>query len=88
MADNNNSLYENSEYPSRRQAPGRECRQKKDKRKRGGIGRVVGFFFKLLGTLILIGLCTGALLCCFAAVYINEVIVPIADLSPDDFPMG
>ena len=35
-------------------------------RKRGGIGRVVGFFFKLLGTLILIGLCTGALLCCFA----------------------
>ena len=88
VADNNNSLYENSEYPSRRQAPGRECRQKKDKRKRGGIGRVVGFFFKLLGTLILIGLCTGALLCCFAAVYINEVIVPIADLSPDDFPMG
>ena len=88
VADNNNSLYENSEYPSRRQAPGRERRQKKDKRKRGGIGRVVGFFFKLLGTLILIGLCTGALLCCFAAVYINEVIVPIADLSPDDFPMG
>ncbi len=30
----------------------------------------------------------GRLLCCFAAVYINEVIVPIADLSPDAFPMG
>jgi len=45
----------------------------------------VGVVFKVLGTLLLVGLCTGALLCCFAAVYINEVIVPLADLSLDDF---
>ena len=44
--------------------------------------------WKVLGTLLLVGLCTGALLCCFAAVYINKVIVPIADLSMDDFSYG
>ena len=46
---------------------------------------VTGWIFKLAGTLILIGMCTGVLLGCFAAVYINEVIIPIADVSPDDF---
>ncbi len=93
------SLYENSDYPSRRQAPSRRAssggsrqapdapKKRRRKKKKGGItvGRVVGWVFKTIGTLILIGLCTGALLACFAAVYINEVIVPIADLSPDDF---
>ena len=76
---NNNSLNENSDYPSRRQAPrGSGGAQKRRRKKKGGItaGRVIGMFFKVLGTLILIGLCTGALLCCFAVVYINEVIVP------------
>ena len=59
------------------------------KKKRGiTVGRVIGIFFKVLGTLILIGLCTGALLACFATVYINEVIVPKAKLYLDDFPLG
>ncbi len=95
------SLYENSDYPSRRQAPGparspsggsRQSggtpQRRRHRRKRNPVLRGVGIFFKVLGTLILIGLCTGSLLACFAAVYINEVIVPIADLSPDDFPLG
>lgn len=100
MSDYNehSSLYENSDYPSRRQAPSRRASsggsrqapnapKKRRRKKKGGVtvGRVIGWFFKALGTLILIGLCTGALVACFAAVYINEVIVPIADLSPDDF---
>ena len=98
MSDYNdhNSLYENSDYPSRRQAPGGERRSSRDagtrkhrrKRRRNPVLVGLGIFFKVLGTLILIGLCTGALMCCFAAVYINEVIVPIADLSLDDFPLG
>ena len=95
------SLYDDSDYPSRRQPPSRERqsggssgggggapRKRRKKKKRGGVGRVIGAFFKVLGTLILIGLCTGALMACFAAVYINEVIVPQADLSMDDFPLG
>lgn len=99
-----NSLYENSDYPSRRQAPGparpsggsRQApssgsgapRTRRRRRKRNPVLRGIGIFFKVLGTLMLIGLCTGALLACFAAVYINEVIVPIADLSLDDFTLG
>ncbi|MEY8404595.1 transglycosylase domain-containing protein [Oscillospiraceae bacterium 44-34] len=91
------SLYENSDYPSRRQAPdsshasggGKQpARKRKRRRKRNPVLRGIGIFFKVLGTLILIGLCTGALLACFAAVYINEVIVPQADLSFDDFTLG
>ncbi|MEY8231325.1 transglycosylase domain-containing protein [Oscillospiraceae bacterium 50-16] len=85
-----NSLYENSQYPSRRQPgePAGSRRPRKKKRRRRPVRRAIGIFFKVLGTLILVGLCTGTLLVCFAAVYINEVIVPIADLSMDDFPLG
>ena len=85
--NNHNSLYENSEYPSRRQAPRRSERsgRSRKKRRRGG---VAGSIFKVLGTLLLIGLCTGTILCCFAAVYIKTVIFPIADLSLDDFVLG
>ena len=88
-----NSLYENSDYPSRRQAPraseqGGTPQKRRRRRRRGGVRRGIGIFFKVLGTLILVGLCTGALICCFAAVYINEVIVPQADLNPDDFTRG
>ena len=90
----NNSLYENSDYPSRRQAPrhssgGRQAPRKRRRvKKRNPVLHGLAIFFKVLGTLILIGLCTGALVACFAAVYINEVIVPQADLSMDDFPLG
>ena len=85
MSDQNNSLYENSEYPSRRQAP-EEPRPRRPRRKRRR--SIVGTFFKALGTLILVGLCTGALLACFAAVYMVQVIVPLADLSLDEFELG
>ena len=101
MSEHNeyNSIYENSDYPSRRQPTGREGQpashrqsgsgRRPRKKKRGiTVGRVIGIFFKVLGTLILIGLCTGALLACFATVYINEVIVPKAKLYLDDFPLG
>ena len=94
--NNHNSIYENSDYPSRRQAPSRERqpdgsgapRKRKRKRRRPPIWAAIVILFKVLGTFLLIGLCTGALLACFAAVYINEVIVPQADLSMDDFPLG
>ena len=86
MSDQNNSLYENSEYPSRRHAPGQEPRSRRPRKKprRDAAGTV----FKVLGTLLLVGLCTGAILCCFAAVYIKTVIVPQADLNLEDFILG
>ena len=78
-----NSLYENSDYPSRRQAPSRPSRSggsrqaggsgqssgsKRRRRRKGGPGRVAGMLFKVLGTLFLVGLCTGALVACFAEI--------------------
>ena len=82
MSDqNNNSLYENSEYPSRRQAP-RQRRPRKKHRRTGAIA------LKVVGTLFLVGLCTSAILCCFAAWYIRTVILPQSDLSLDDFQLG
>ena len=86
---NQSSLYENSEYPSRRR-PTRQSQSQRQRRPqrghgRGGTGRKV---LKVLGTLFLVGLCTGAILCCFAAVYIQTVIIPIADMSLDDYPIG
>ena len=62
------SLYENSDYPSRRQAPdsshasggGKQpARKRKRRRKRNPVLRGIGIFFKVLGTLLLIGLITG-----------------------------
>ena len=89
--NHNSSLYENSEYPSRRRAPRQTERQgegkKRPRKKRRG-GSAASTVFKVLGTLLLVGLCTGAILCCFTAVYIKTVISPIADLSTDDFQMG
>ena len=92
MSENNHnhpSLYDDSDYPSRRQPTGRpeegERPPRRPRRKRRRAGNTA---LKVLGTLLLVGLCTGALLCCFAAVYINRVIVPLADLSLDDFAYG
>ncbi len=82
-----NSLYDNSEYPSRRQPSGQGERRPRRSRKRRK-GNILRTILKVLGTLALIGLCTSAILCCFAAVYIKAVIFPIADLSADDFTLG
>ena len=84
MSDQNNSLYENSNYPSRRQPTQSSAPKRKKKRRRNPFVT----FLKFLGTLFLIGLCTGAILCCFGATYIKNVIVPLADLSLDDFVLG
>ena len=86
MSDMNHaSLYDNSEYPSRRQEPAPENIKRKRKRKRR---HPVLAFFKFLLTLLLIGICTGVILCCFGAMYIKSVIIPEADVSLDDYVLG
>ncbi len=85
MSDmNHSSLYDNSEYPSRRQEPETAPRPRKPKKRR----HPVAAFFKVLVTLLLIGLCTSVILCCFGAMYIKSVIIPEADLSLDDYVLG
>ena len=87
MSEQDKSLYENSEYPSRRKAPAghQQPPHHNRKKRRGGRGAMA---LKVIGTLLLIGLCTGAIMCCFLAVYIKTVIVPNAELSLDDFALG
>ena len=86
MSDmNHSSLYDNSEYPPRRQQsqPPKQVRRKRKRRFRPFLA-----LFKLLITLLLTGLCTAAILCCFGAMYIKSVIIPEADLSLDDYVLG
>ena len=86
MSDmNHSSLYDNSNYPSRRHEPEQEKVKRKRKRKRR---HPILAFFKVLMTLMLVGICTGMILCCFGAMYIKSVIIPEADLSLDDYVLG
>ncbi|NCE63252.1 transglycosylase [Pseudoflavonifractor sp. 524-17] len=57
----------------------------KKRKKKGGIGRVIAGFFKILGTLILIGIVTCAFLACFAVDYIKEVILPDAHVEAQSY---
>ena len=80
--EQNSRLYnENNDYGERDYAPRKSGKKKKRKETGGHVGRRI---LQVLGTLLLVGLCTGAILCCFAAVYIKTVIIPEAgavDLS-------
>ena len=80
--EQNSRLYnENNDYGERDYAPRKPGKKKKRKESGGHVGRRI---LQVLGTLLLVGLCTGAIVCCFAAVYIKTVIIPEAgavDLS-------
>lgn len=72
--EQNSRLYnENNDYGERDYAPRKSGKKKKRKESGGHVGRRI---LQVLGTLLLVGLCTGAILCCFAAVYIKTVIIP------------
>lgn len=51
------------------------------RRRRNPVLAITAGFFKVLGTLLLIGLITGVILACFAATYIKTVIMPQAPLE-------
>ena len=71
-------MSESNLYNDKHEYEDQERQPRRRRKKRGGIG---GTFLKILGTLLLIGICTGAMLCCFAAVYIKTVILPEAALD-------
>jgi len=59
-------------------------RPKKRRRSRGNVPAAV---LKVLGTILLIGITTGAILACFAAIYIQTVIMPETKLNLGDFSL-
>ena len=72
MAEQNSSRPANSPSP----------RKKRKKTK-----RIAGRIFKVIATLLLICIITGSFLACFAAVYIQQVIIPQVEFDMADFPM-
>lgn len=62
----------------------RPNRKRKNRRAR----RIVGRIFKTIVTLFLIGVITCSFLACFAAVYINQVILPQVSFDIADYPMN
>ena len=58
---------------SNRPAP----KKRRKKRRSPAVSLILGFF-KALGTVILVGLCTGAILACYAVVYVQTIIIPQA----------
>ncbi len=72
--EQNSRLYnENNDYGERDYAPASPEKRRSGRESGGHVGRRI---LQVLGTLLLVGLCTGAILCCFAAVYIKTVIIP------------
>ena len=63
--------------PSANQQPSRS----RKRRRRSPVLTVIATLFKILGTLLLIGVVTGVILVCFAATYIRTVIIPQAPLE-------
>ena len=81
MSEHHDSIYENTQYPPREH----QERPRRRKRRSSPAAAVL----KVLGTLLLVGLVTGAFLCCFGAVYIKTVIIPIAqEFTMNDFDVG
>ena len=81
MSEHHDSIYENTQYP-----PREHQERPRRRRRRSSPATAV---LKVLGTLLLVGLVTGALLCCFGAVYIKTVIIPVAqEFTMNDFDVG
>ena len=75
----------NSQQPRRSAAPQEGTGQRRRKKRRHG--HPVATAAKVVGTLLLVFITTGAILACFAAVYISTVIVPQANLDLYDLSM-
>lgn len=63
----------------------REQQPRRRRKKRHSRGKLA---LQVLGTLLLVALTTGALLACFAAVYVKTVIMPLTPLDLDNFHAG
>lgn len=63
------------------------CSENRPQKRRRTQRSVLTIVMKVLGTVILIGIITGAIMACFAAVYIKTVIMPEARLELTDFSL-
>ena len=78
MSEQSNLYNQNHEYEEPQRRP-RSSRRKR--RRKNPVLSFLGGFFKLLGTLLLISVATGSILCCFGMTYIQTVIIPQSKLD-------
>lgn len=70
----------------RRQPAPRPSQQKAHGRRRGG--SVIGKVFGVLGTLVLIGICTAAMIAGIFMTYVNKTLAPTLQVNADDYTMN
>ena len=77
-----------------RQSDGREAPSTKKRRRRRRpliltiLGTVLVRLMQIIGTLFLIGVITGTVLVCYAAVYVKTVVMPKSFLNLDDYTLN
>ena len=62
-------------------------RKRKQRRKRPFILTALIRLFQTIGTLILVGVLTGSIVCCYAAIYVKTVVMPDAELDMSAYTM-
>ena len=91
MAENNHSYdapQRNSQARGGRRAQREDYAGKQPRKKRSTVATVFLRIFQVLGTLLLIGIVTGAFLACYAAVYIKTAVLPNATLDLDAYTLN
>ena len=74
------------EHGKREDAP-RTPTPRKPKR-RGAVGRIIGRFFSILLTLILVGVCTSAMMAWIFMKYVDTTLTPVLQVNADDYTMN
>ena len=72
------------EHGKRQQPPEHSGSQRPRARQRGS---AVGRFFGVLGTLVLIGICTAAMLVFIFMTYVKTTLAPTLQVNADDYTM-
>ena len=62
--------------------------RKKRRRRRPLALTIILRFFQTIGTLILVAVLTGSLVCCYGAIYIKTVIMPNSELDMSAYIVG
>ena len=89
MSERNYSSYSSQDEsrPRSRSSSGRRSSEPRRSKKRGkrSPGRTALW---VIGTILLVAVTTGAIMCCFAAVYIRNNILPLAQMDMNDFTLN
>ena len=76
------------EHGKREEAPKAQPRREPKPKRRGGAGRIVKRFFFVLMTLILIGVCTSAMMAWIFMKYAETTLTPVLQVNADDYTMN